>query len=170
MTDWYTQPESAYREAVRVKLGNSDLVLNPNVVARAHAVGESPADLVRWATKQEDPKTITEEALNKHRIRVLNYLARTAMGIASRVVQTQGINALPPDAQSTIRERVELYNEFTPENDPYGEHDFGMFTHDGSRIYWKIDYYDRAVKYGSEDPANPHVTTRVLTIMLAQEY
>jgi hypothetical protein len=104
------------------------------------------------------------------RIAELNNLARTAMGICSRARQTSGISALPPAVQSRIREKVETFSDFTPGNDPHGERDFGAFEHDGERIFWKIDYYDKALEWGSEDPANPQVTTRVLTIMLAEEY
>lgn len=43
-------------------------------------------------------------------------------------------------------------------------------VHDGTPIFWKIDYYDRKVEFGSENPADPAQTTRVLTLMLAQEY
>ncbi len=97
------------------------------------------------------------------------------MGVAGRVFQTQGISALPPDVQSAIREKVELFDSFTEDNDPHGEHDFGAFEHEGHRIFWKIDYYDRASfgtghDYGSENPADPKQTVRVLTIMLASEY
>jgi hypothetical protein len=107
---------------------------------------------------------------NVQKIAELNDLARTAMGVAGRVIQTEGITALPSQVQSRIREQVELFNAFTKDNDPYGEHDFGQFEHDGERIFWKIDYYDKALEYGSEDPADPSQTTRVLTIMLASEY
>jgi hypothetical protein len=55
-------------------------------------------------------------------------------------------------------------------NDPYGEHDFGALTVEDRKIFFKIDYYDRALAGGSPDPADPRVTTRVLTIMLAEEY
>ena len=103
-------------------------------------------------------------------IRELNDLARTAMGVASLLIQTEGIRALDPADQSKIREKVELFDAFTPDNDPYGEHDFGSFEHDGQKIFWKIDYYDKNLEYGSENPADPAQTTRVLTIMLAEEY
>jgi hypothetical protein len=103
-------------------------------------------------------------------IRRLNDLARTAMGVSSRLVQTAGISALPLADQSAIREKVELFDKFTPDNDPYGEHDFGSFDHNGQRILWKIDYYDRNLEAGSEDPSDPRITTRVLTILLAEEY
>jgi hypothetical protein len=103
-------------------------------------------------------------------VRELNDLARTAMGVAGRLRQTEGIEALPLATQSAIRERVETFSDFTPDNDPYAEHDFGAFDHEEMRIFWKIDYYDRALEGGSEDPSDPTKTTRVLTIMLAEEY
>jgi hypothetical protein len=104
------------------------------------------------------------------RIAELNDLARTAMGVASKLVQTPGISALPPADQSRIREKVELFEDFKPSNDPHGEHDFGAFEHDGQRVFWKIDYYDKNLEFGSEHPEDPGQTTRVLTIMLAEEY
>ena len=66
--------------------------------------------------------------------------------------------------------KVMSFEDFTPDNDPHGEHDFGAFEHAGKRIFWKIDYYDAACENGSEDPADASKTTRVLTIMLADEY
>jgi len=106
----------------------------------------------------------------KKRIAELNDLARTAMGVAGRLHQTDGINALPWQTQSAIRERVETFNDFHPGNDPYGERDFGSFTHEDVAVMWKIDYYDRDLQYHSPDASDPGLTIRVLTIMLREEY
>ncbi len=73
------------------------------------------------------------------------------------------------DTQSII-ERVQSFDTFDAGNDPHHEHDFGGFEFGGETIFWKIDYYDPTLTTGSDDPANPAVTTRVLTIMLAREY
>jgi hypothetical protein len=110
------------------------------------------------------------ETTRTETIRRLNDEARQAMGIRCRLVQTAGIAALSEAAQSKIREIVETYDDFSEANDPYGEHDFGNFTYEGDKIYWKIDYYNKTLDGGSEDPANPALTTRVLTILLASEY
>ncbi|MDH3460892.1 MAG: DUF3768 domain-containing protein [Burkholderiaceae bacterium] len=104
------------------------------------------------------------------RIAVLNDLCRTAMGLAGSLYQTQGISALPLADQSAIRGKVENFADFTPDNDPYGERDFGAFEHKGARIFWKIDYYNKTMTGASEDAADPNQTVRVLTIMLASEY
>ena len=62
------------------------------------------------------------------------------------------------------------FSAFTPRNDPHGEHDFGNFEIAGQKFFWKIDYYDERMEFGSENPNDPGQTTRVLTIMLASEY
>lgn len=107
---------------------------------------------------------------NAEKIAKLNDLCRRAMGIAGKLVQTHGINALSAADQSAIREKVEMFDDFSADNDPHGERDFGAFEHDKQRIFWKIDYYDRSLTWGSENPADPTQTVRVLTIMLASEY
>jgi len=63
-----------------------------------------------------------------------------------------------------------VYGAFCHDNDPYGEHDFGAFEADGKTIFFKIDYYDKALAGHSPDPADSSVTERVITIMLAEEY
>lgn len=106
---------------------------------------------------------------NTKRIAELNDLLRTTF-MGGKVLQTEGIAALPEADQSAIREKVETFNDFSEDNDPHGEHDFGAFDHDGQKIFWKIDYYAPDMMHGSEDPADPSQTVRVLTIMLASEY
>lgn len=87
-----------------------------------------------------------------------------------RVMITAGIEGLGSDALQAIVHKVASFDDFTDDNDPHGEHDFGSLEHGGQRIFWKIDYYDKSLEYGSPDPADQDVTARVLTIMLASEY
>ena len=120
------------------------------------------------------------------RIARLNDLARRAMGVACTAVATVGFRSLSASDQSRVRELIETFDAFTEDNDPHGERDFGtiyqlgdgqwtterprMCDDDRERVFWKLDYYDRDLRFGSEDAANPAVTRRVLTIMLADEY
>lgn len=83
---------------------------------------------------------------------------------------TRGIQDLPDNLRFEVLQQVRSFSEFTPDNDPYGEHDFGAFTLQGHRVYWKFDYYDQDMDAGSQDPADPEQTTRVLTVLLAEEY
>ncbi len=69
-----------------------------------------------------------------------------------------------------IVNRVRSFDAFTPDNDPYGEHDFGAFDCQDRKIYWKFDYYERDTEWGSPDPSDSEQTLRVLTIFLAEEY
>lgn len=100
----------------------------------------------------------------------LNDLLRTTF-LTGRVMLTEGIAALPAPVQERVLTGVRTFNAFTPDNDPYGEHDFGAIDVDGAgRVFWKIDYYDPSLTMGSEDPADPAKTVRVLTVMFAEEY
>lgn len=88
-----------------------------------------------------------------------------------RVVFTRGIADLPHPAVAEIVRTVQEFDDFSEDNDPYGEHDFGAFTHAiAGKIFWKIDYYDSAYEMGSEDPTDETKTGRLLTILLAEEY
>ena len=120
------------------------------------------------------------------RIARLNDLARSAMGVACTAVATVGFRSLSASDQSSVRELIETFDAFDEDNDPHGERDFGTIYQLGDgrwtterprlrddereRAFWKLDYYDRDLRFGSEDAANPAVTRRVLTIMLADEY
>lgn len=83
---------------------------------------------------------------------------------------TAGVIALGEAALPAILALVQAFDGFNPDNDPHGEHDFGAFEWCGERLFWKIDCYDRRMQFGSPDPLDPSVTTRVLTIMLASEW
>src|SRR5665213_34522 len=85
-----------------------------------------------------------------------------------RVMMTAGVNALPADTVARALAMTREFNAFTADNDPHREHDFGSFEIADQKFFWKIDYYDANLEHGSEDPANPDITTRVLTIMLAE--
>jgi Protein of unknown function (DUF3768) len=102
-------------------------------------------------------------------IRDLNDAFRRTF-IGGAVVVTAGVEALPANQRLSVLAKVRAFAAFTADNDPHGEHDFGAVEQDGERCFWKIDYYDRAMDAGSPDAADPSVTTRVLTIMLAEEY
>lgn len=96
----------------------------------------------------------------------------------NRVVMTIGVQELIGDvslfrnfrAQAELLRSIRDYDAFGPDVDPHGERDFGRFAFRGVALYWKIDYYDRALDFGSPDPADPDVTARVLTILLTSEY
>lgn len=102
-------------------------------------------------------------------IRRLNDILRNT-GTGGRIVITRGVGALPPDKTRKIIFAVKTYGAFTEDNDPYKEHDFGSDEIDGTRIFWKIDYYDLNLAFHSPDNSDPTVTERVLTIMLAEEW
>ena len=98
------------------------------------------------------------------RIRALNDAFRHTF-VGGAVMITAGVEAIPPDQRRSLLAKVRAPDAFTDDNDPHGEHDFGAIDENGVRCFWKIDYYGRATEMGSPDPADPAVTTRVLTIM-----
>ena len=87
-----------------------------------------------------------------------------------RAVMTTGIAALGPETVARIVRTIAVYDDFCHANDPHEEHDFGSFDVAGHKFFFKIDYYDSTLEFGSEDPSDPAKTTRVLTLMLAEEY
>lgn len=121
---------------------------------------------------------MTDQETNTKRIRELNDHVRqrlaspwqTSSGVQAQILKTSGIDALPIEDQLVILATIRDFDDFTEDNDPYGEHDFGSLDHNGQKIFWKIDYYASDMRHGSENPADPSQTVRVLTIMLANEY
>lgn len=83
---------------------------------------------------------------------------------------TRGVQPLSAADLAKAVEAVRGFSDFSEDNDPHGERDFGAFEIGGARLFWKIDYYDLDLCMASPDPADPAVTKRVLTLMLAEEY
>lgn len=113
--------------------------------------------------------TDSDQAAVVARIRLLNDQLRQTF-IGGRVVMTSGVAALAAAVQRALFAAIQTFDAFSEDNDPWNEHDMAGVTVCGHRFFWKIDYYDQMLLYGSEDPADPAVTTRVLTIMLVEEY
>lgn len=103
------------------------------------------------------------------RIRALNDACRRSF-TGGRVMLTAGVGALPDGVRAAVIAAVRAFDSFDTGNDPYGEHDFGTVEVGAVRCFWKIDAYDRSLRLHSPDAADPAVTVRVLTIMLAEEW
>ena len=112
---------------------------------------------------------------NTETIRDLNDRFRNGdASIQGQIMITAGVQTLIAEANEAtpdkLLETVRSFDSFSADNDPYGEHDSGAFEFHGEKLFWKIDYYAPDLKSGSEDPADPQKTMRVLTIMRASEY
>ena len=95
-------------------------------------------------------------------------LRRTGRG--GRIVMTAGVSSLEDELITQVLLAVATFDAFNADNDPHGEHDFGAVQVQGHTVFFKIDYYDRDLLCHSPDPADPAVTSRVMTVMLAEEY
>ena len=115
------------------------------------------------------PKGMSMTDVRTLRIRDLNDTFRSTLE-GGKTYITPGVSALGPECSVLAVAAVRSFANFSSDNDPYGEHDFGAFTLAGEKLCWKIDYYDPTMEFGSNDPADPAQTTRVLTILLAEEY
>lgn len=105
----------------------------------------------------------------KELIRLLNdELRRDLTG--GGAFMTVGVAALGPDMAERIFDAITMYDGFCRDSDPYEEHDFGSLKIESHTIFFKVDYFTKDMAMGSPDPSDPSVTTRVLTIMLAEEY
>ena len=99
----------------------------------------------------------------------LNDQARTTLTNCKLII-TKGIDLLGAEAVDRILHLVMRFDDFSERNDPFGEHDFGAIEYAANTVFWKIDYLDLHLMNHSPDPSDPHVTRRVLTIMLGEEY
>ena len=117
-------------------------------------------------------KTDTEKEdknAKRAKIRALNDAFRKTFR-GGRVMMTAGVNALADAVQRVVFQKIQAFDAFDDENDPWGKHDFVSVEHDGQTFFAKIDYYNRDLSGHSEDATDPEKTCRVMTIMLAEEY
>ncbi len=103
------------------------------------------------------------------KIRDLNDQFRKT-GRGGRIMLTQGIQALGQHVVMEIMAKIRAFDKFTKDNDPYGEHDIGKIVRGHETVFWNLSYCDKAMEFGSPDPSDPVVTTRVMTVMTAEEY
>lgn len=96
--------------------------------------------------------------------------ARRGESENATVVVTAGVQTNGHAFLKEVRAKVAGFDRFSQDNDPHEEHDFGAIEISGEKLFWKVDYFDNSLKELSPDPANPNLTHRVLTIMLASEY
>lgn len=87
-----------------------------------------------------------------------------------RYVMTLSVRELSIEKQYHLTELVRSFDSFDESNDAYGERNFGQVMMDDESYYWRIDYYDLALKFGAAGSSAPKVTRRVLTIMHSSEY
>lgn len=117
---------------------------------------------------------MTDTATKTKMIRDQNdRLRRGDVSIPGKMIFTTGLQRLLTDNNKAPQEVILLvatYDDFSRDNDPHLEHDFGAFEFCGEKVFWKIDYYDEAILYGSNDPSNLTKTMRMLTVFLAREY
>ena len=96
-----------------------------------------------------------DETNQTERVRALNDLARLGQNANARFVFTATLlatlTAHAPDPVAnkiaTVAAQRSLITairtaEFKPDNDPYGEHDFGSFMLGDTKVLWKIDVYE----------------------------
>jgi hypothetical protein len=105
----------------------------------------------------------------------LNDALRRAIPIGTpgnKIVMSRALASIPADTLVHVWNAVRGFDDFNADNDPHGEHDCATLDVNGApeQVMFKIDYYDKALEFGSENPADPNVTTRVLTLMLVSDY
>ena len=117
---------------------------------------------------QQQTNTCAQLPRTEQIARLNDNLRKTGSG--GMIVITRGVKHLSGFDAEMLAETLAVYDEFDADGDPHGERDFGTLTLFGADTIWKVDYYDAAMEFVSDDPANPNVTNRVLTVMLAQEW
>jgi Protein of unknown function (DUF3768) len=83
---------------------------------------------------------------------------------------TSDVSYLPEEQLHELVAQVQAFESFTPENDPYGERDFGQVRQDEIDYFWKINCYDRILGLDSVEPVDSAQTVRILFLIRADAY
>ena len=116
-----------------------------------------------------NPASQLSKEAYRQRVRELNDDLRSN-GRGGMIVMTNCIALLDRPAITKVFEAVAAFDDFGEANDPWGEHDCAVLNAIGLLVMFKIDYFDKSRTYHSPNPADPKVTTRIMTVMLAEEY
>jgi Protein of unknown function (DUF3768) len=95
-------------------------------------------------------------------------LRTTFMG--GKVLLTASVTALDELSKARLLKAICTFEAFNDGNNPHGERDFVSVDVGGEKYFAKIDCYAPDMEHGSEDPADPKKTVRVMTIMHASDY
>lgn len=88
-----------------------------------------------------------------------------------KVYMTDGVATHGEPFRRKALEAIQMFDGFTEDFDPHGEHDMMRVIVDGIVVWGKIDCYDkRDPDLGAEDPSDPTTTERLLTLMLPEEW
>jgi hypothetical protein len=153
---------------VQVLAGHRSIETTRAIYRRGHSFA-APARryALRRPVMTDIDQARTQEATA--RIRELNDQLRISH-TGGTLVTTPGVLALGIYLNQAILIAIAAYDDFDEDNDPFGEHDFGLVEIAEQEVLFKIDYYDNDLRFHSPDPADPAVTRRVLTIFLPEEY
>lgn len=105
--------------------------------------------------------------------RTLGFAAAwNGQALHGQAVTTPGFVALPECVQIALMGQTVTFKDFTPDNDPNGDHSFGVVEVNGQQAFWKVDVYDLDYCYGVTllDATDPQQVRRVLTLYLPSEH
>lgn len=103
------------------------------------------------------------------RIRQLNDQLRTLRG-SGKIHIIGALADMGEEMQKEVLTAVATFAGFNEGDDPYGEHDFGTVTVEGEQFMFKIDYYAPDLENGSDDPADPAKTVRIMSVFHTSDY
>ncbi|HDZ82240.1 MAG TPA: DUF3768 domain-containing protein [Roseobacter sp.] len=87
-----------------------------------------------------------------------------------KLVMTAGIAAQSDEFRAALIGALIAFDAFDVDSDPYGLHEMGVLEIEGERVWFKFYLFDENFEYGSEAPADPARTCRVLTLLFPSEY